>query len=80
MTKPFPCRLLETMAEPGGKSPRSEVHASVISRIAIYKAEGAELSTPVNTQAEDSAPFTDDKIAYYLSTVNRAKFTNVIGQ
>ena len=34
------------------------------------KAEGAELSTPVKTQAEDSTPFTDDKIAYYLSTVN----------
>lgn len=63
-------------ANTGGKSPRSEVHASVISRIAIYKAEGAELSTPVNTQAEDSAPFTDDKLSYYLSAVNRAKFTN----
>ena len=58
----------------GGTSPRSEVHASVISRIAIYKAEGAELSTPVKTQAEDSAPFTDDKLSYYLSAVNRAKF------
>ena len=54
----------------GGKSPRAEVHASVISRIAIYKAEGVALSTPVKTQAEDSTPFTDDKIAYYLSTVN----------
>lgn len=54
----------------GGKSPRAEVHASVISRIAIYKAEGVELSTPVKTQAEDSTPFTDNKIAYYLATVN----------
>ncbi len=62
----------------GGTSPRSEVHASVISRIAIYKAEGAELSTPVKTQAEDSAPFTDDKISYYLSAVNRANFANAV--
>ena len=32
--------------------------------------EGAELSTPVKTQAEDSAPFVDDKIALFLSRVN----------
>ena len=39
-------------------------------KVALYKTEGVELSTPVKTQAEDSTPFTDDKIAYYLSTVN----------
>lgn len=44
--------------------------------IRIYKAEGAELSTPVKTQAEDSAPFTGNKISYYLSAVNKTKFAN----
>ena len=39
-------------------------------KVALYKTEGVELSTPVKTQAEDSTPFTDDKVAYYLSTVN----------
>ena len=71
-------------ANTGGSSPRSEVHASVISRISIYasgdeKRKGAELSTPANTRAEDSTPFTDDKISYYLSEVNRAKFAKERG-
>ena len=73
-------------ANTGGASPRSEVHASVISRISIYangnageKERGAELSTPANTRAEDSTPFTDDKISYYLSEVNRAKFADARG-
>ena len=55
----------------GGKSPRAEVHASVISSIHVYKkTEGAELSIPIKTQAEDSAPFVDNKIALFLGAVN----------
>lgn len=46
----------------------------VISRIGVYKTESAELSTPAKTRAEDSATFTDDKIAFFLSEVNRAMF------
>jgi len=54
----------------GGSQPRAEVHASVISRISIYKTKGAELSTPIKTRAEDPAPFVDNKIALFLSAVN----------
>ena len=54
----------------GGRQSRAEVHASVISRISIYKTKGAELSTPIKTRAEDPAPFVDDKIALFLSAVN----------
>ena len=55
----------------GGKSPRAEVHASVISSIHVYKkTEGAELSIPIKTQAEGSAPFVDNKIALFLGAVN----------
>ena len=58
----------------GGKSPRAEVHASVISSIHVYKkTEGAELSIPIKTQAEDSAPFVDNKIALFLGAVNGVK-------
>ena len=57
----------------GGAQPRAEVHASVISRISIYKTKGAELSTPIKTRAEDPAPFVDNKIALFLSAVNGVK-------
>ena len=57
----------------GGVQPRAEVHASVISRISIYKTKGAELSTPIKTRAEDPAPFVDNKIALFLSAVNGVK-------
>ena len=57
----------------GGAHPRAEVHASVISRISIYKTKGAELSTPIKTRAEDPAPFVDNKIALFLSAVNGVK-------
>lgn len=54
----------------GGSQPRAEVHASVISRISIYKTKRAELSTPIKTRAEDPAPFVDNQIALFLSAVN----------
>ena len=54
----------------GGSQPRAEVHASVISRISIYKTKGAELSNPIKTRAEDPAPVVDNKIALFLSAVN----------
>ena len=37
---------------------------------AYKKTEGAELSVPIKTQAEDSAPFVDNKVALFLGAVN----------
>lgn len=54
----------------GGKVVRNEVHASTVSRITVYKAKGAELSGLGHAQVEDSTPFVDDKIAYFLTGVN----------
>lgn len=62
-----------------------DVRASATSRTSICaegdgKRKGAELSDPANTRAEDSTPFTDGKISYYLSEVNRAKFAGSAGR
>ena len=62
----------------GGNIPRAEVHASVVSSISIYKTEGAELSTPIKTQAEDSAPFVGGKVALFWLCVNGATGSNVL--
>ena len=53
----------------------SSVHASTISEVAIYgKNEGARTdSHPENPEDGPRAPFTDDKIAFYLSYVNGGK-------
>lgn len=50
----------------------SSVHASTISEVAIYgKNEGARTdSHPENPEDGSKAPFTDNKIALYLSYVN----------
>lgn len=56
--------------ESGGKNPRNEVHSSTVSRIIVYKAKGVELSNLSHAQAEDSTPFVDDKIAFFLTRVN----------
>ena len=53
----------------------SAVHASTISEVAIYgKNEGARTdSHPENPEDGPRAPFTDNKIAFYLSYVNGGK-------
>ena len=59
----------------GGAQPRAEVHASVISRISIYKTKGAELSTPIKTRAEDPAPFVDNNDSIIFVCRQRGKVT-----
>ena len=54
----------------GGKVARNEVHSSTVSRITVYKAKGAELSDLGHAQVEDSTPFVDNKISYFLTGVN----------
>lgn len=51
-------------------NPRNEVHSSTVSRITVYKAKGAELSGLGNAQGEDSTPFVDNKLSYFLERVN----------
>ena len=52
------CYIRFTVREAnGGGKNRSEAHDAVVSKVIVYNANGAELSTPAPTQGEDSAPF-----------------------
>ena len=52
------CYIRFTVREAnGGGKNRSETHDAVVSKVIVYNANGAELSTPAPTQGEDSAPF-----------------------
>lgn len=48
---------------------RNDVHAATISRVSLYKMEDATSTGLGQNQAEDIAPFTDKKIAYFFLAV-----------
>ena len=49
---------------------RNDVHAATISRITLYKMEDATSTGLGHNQAEDIAPFTDNKLSYFFAAVN----------
>ena len=48
------------------------VHASTITSVAMYKAQGARATDPGKDQGEANAPFVDNKLALFFSAVNGA--------
>ena len=48
------------------------VHASTITSVAMYKAQGAQATDPGKDQGEANAPFVDNKLALFFSAVNGA--------
>lgn len=50
----------------------SDGHASTITSVAMYKAQGARATDPGKDQGEANAPFVDNKLALFFSAVNGA--------
>ncbi|MBQ0031791.1 MAG: hypothetical protein KBT68_03205 [bacterium] len=48
---------------------RNDVHAATISRVSLYKMEDATSTGLGQNQAEDIAPFTDNKLSYFFAAV-----------
>lgn len=49
---------------------RNDVHAATISRVTLYKTEGATSTDLGQNQVEDTAPFTDNKLSFFFGAVN----------
>lgn len=59
---------------------RNDVHAATISRVTLYKAEGATPTDLGQNQAEDTAPFTDNKLSYYFAAVKAVSAEDECGK
>lgn len=68
-----------TIREETGSS-RNEFHASTISEIGIYKANGAILSSPGPKPGGQTAPFVDDKLSNFLTSVNPQNVSKIVDE
>ena len=59
---------------------RNDVHAATISRVSLYKMEGATSTGLGQNQAEDTAPFTDNKLSYFFAAVKAVVAENERGK
>ena len=59
---------------------RNDVHAATISRVSLYKMEDATSTGLGQNQAEDIAPFTDNKLSYFFAAVKAVVVQNERGK
>ena len=73
----FSCDLGEYFVRFSVKECRGDggnaVHASTITSVSMYKAQGARATDPGKDQGEANAPFVDNKLSLFFSAVNGVK-------